>query len=91
MQSDRSLRYFSNLLMAALLAACNEGDPAPPSPGEPEAGVIALRPQSIAVTSEPPGRTQALNSTRAALVKAQASAEVDLAPGGGRAHAHLEV
>ena len=54
----RIFRHTSALLVAAMLAACGKSaPPAPPAMPAMEVGVVTLRPQTVTLTRELPGRT----------------------------------
>ncbi|WP_448168633.1 efflux RND transporter periplasmic adaptor subunit, partial [Burkholderia ambifaria] len=64
-----SNRFILAATAAATLAACGKASPPPESP-TPEVGVVTVRPQSVPVISELPGRTSA-------FLVAQVRARVD--------------
>ncbi|MFS2163272.1 efflux RND transporter periplasmic adaptor subunit [Variovorax sp. Varisp62] len=53
-----SLTFVAALASTCMLVACGKppGGP-PPAPGTPEVGIVTVQPQSVAITTELPGRT----------------------------------
>ncbi|GLK73892.1 efflux RND transporter periplasmic adaptor subunit [Ancylobacter dichloromethanicus] len=61
-RSERSALLATTFALLLVLAGCDGQDAAPQGPGaqgRPQVGVVTVRPQSVAITAEMPGRTTA--------------------------------